>query len=250
MCGVHAVVRMPSAAAMRAISSDIASSVAPSSMPGSRWQWRSITAGPDRSATPGMQHHAGQRCEPHRVGRHVQREIEQAVQDQRQQPDAGGDLQHGEAARAFAPQQLAHPHHVGDEQQRHDHRRHQAHLQEELQVVVVRVVDVAAEDPALEAREHVGEGRQPAAEGQELDRGAQRRGVDGEPAFARQPQLVGLEALEDRREPDQRRQRDADDHEPADDQVARAAGRRGRAPAGSTRTRGRSARSRCRRATA
>src|SRR5690606_17917438 len=42
MCGVQATVLMPSATAMRAISSAISRSAAPSSMPGRRRWWRSI----------------------------------------------------------------------------------------------------------------------------------------------------------------------------------------------------------------
>ena len=42
MCGVQAIVRMPSATAIRAISSDVSRSGAPSSIPGRRWQCRSI----------------------------------------------------------------------------------------------------------------------------------------------------------------------------------------------------------------
>ena len=95
MCGVHAMMRMPSAAAMRAISSDVASSGEPSSMPGSMWQWRSIIGDyrvcrgipSARSLHATMEHHARQRREPHRIRRHVQREVEHAVQDHRQQPD-------------------------------------------------------------------------------------------------------------------------------------------------------------------
>jgi len=42
MCGVQAMVLMPSADAMRAMANDMARSFEPSSIPGSRWQCRSI----------------------------------------------------------------------------------------------------------------------------------------------------------------------------------------------------------------
>src|SRR5262245_21314582 len=42
MCGVHAIVLMPSDDATQAIANDISRSFEPSSIPGSRWQCRSI----------------------------------------------------------------------------------------------------------------------------------------------------------------------------------------------------------------
>jgi hypothetical protein len=57
MCGVQAIVLMPSAAASRAIANDMARSFEPSSIPGSRWECRSINLSPDlrrRHRDPGM----------------------------------------------------------------------------------------------------------------------------------------------------------------------------------------------------
>jgi hypothetical protein len=47
MCGVQAIVLMPSAAASRAIANDMARSFEPSSIPGSKWECRSIKLSPD-----------------------------------------------------------------------------------------------------------------------------------------------------------------------------------------------------------
>src|SRR5260370_15700845 len=50
MCGVHTIVLIPSDAAMRAIANDVSRSLATSSIPGSKWQCRSINLPPHLSS--------------------------------------------------------------------------------------------------------------------------------------------------------------------------------------------------------
>ena len=237
MCGVHAVMRMPSATAMRAISSDVASSGAPSSMPGSMWQWRSIMADGvrrrwpvgsrplrDPRSPPARVFDAPWNITPASVANHIALAGMCSAKSNRlcriigTMPRPARDLQQREAAAAVSPQQRAHPRRVRDEQQHDDDRRREPELHECLQVVVVRIVDVAADVRDLEAREDVGVRRQPAAERQELDGRAQRRRVDGPAKIGARLQLAGLEAPQHR--PDADRERDADrDHDEADDDV-------------------------------
>ena len=170
MCGVHAVVRMPSATAMRAISREVASSGEPSSMPGSRWQWRSIIAvaadsarragcdWPARSPTPGCS------ITPARASRTTSRWPACAARNRT------GCAASSAPCRAPAPscssvklrpalvaQQRRRTAPPRREQQRDDDRRREPQLHERLQIIVVRVVDEPADVRDLEARKDVGD---------------------------------------------------------------------------------------------
>src|SRR4051812_26502795 len=98
MCGVHAMSVMPSATAMRAISSDMSRLREPSSMPGRIWLWRSITG--RLLAVQGPQVDARQQRRHDRIGGDVHVEFHQRMQEEAEQAQAAQGAQHLVAAQA------------------------------------------------------------------------------------------------------------------------------------------------------
>src|SRR5215210_171587 len=110
MCGVHAMVVMPSSTAMRAICSDMSRLRDPSSMPGRMWLWRSITAGV-LLAPEGTQIHAGKQGCGHGVRWNVHVEFDERVHQESEQADAAHDRKRLLAAQPPALARIAHQRH-------------------------------------------------------------------------------------------------------------------------------------------